>query len=245
MGAKRGGFGASGAGNIPPEMMGQVSAPDVRSDHVQTIQSDWAVATLQAAQAAKAMGNLPAGLEAMIDAIKHPVVDWKPILRRFMQQCARADYNWRYPNKRYIPLGLYLPTLQSESMPPIVWAMDDSGSCWDEPTQTRFASELTSVVQECKPERVYMPYCDAAVSKPVAVFEPGDPLKFHPRGGGGTSFVPVFDWIEEEDIQPACLIYSTDMYGTFPAHAPSYPVLWASTTKNYPAPFGEVVDISE
>jgi len=231
--------------NVPPEMTGQVQAPDPKVEHVESLESDWKVATLQAAQAAKMMGKLPAGLEQLIDAIKHPRVDWKPILHRFIQECAKSDYNWRMPNRRYIAGGMYLPSLRSESMPPIVWAMDSSGSCWDKETQTRFASELASVVEECKPEKVYAPYCDTKVHKPVRVFEPGEPLEFRIKGGGGTRFEPVFSWIEEENIEPACLLFSTDTYGSFPAHAPSYPVLWVSTVKNPTVPFGEVIDISE
>jgi predicted metal-dependent peptidase len=63
------------------------------------------------------------------------------------------------------------------------------------------------------------------------------------QGGGGTSFVPVFKWIEENDIEPEALVYLTDMYGDFPSKAPSYPVLWGSISKGVPAPFGEVVDV--
>lgn len=237
--------GAGPIGNVPPEMTGQVQSPDALVEHIETLASDWQVATLLAAQTAKMMGKLPAGLEQLIDAIKHPKVDWKPILRRFMQECAKSDYNWRMPNRRFLASGMYLPSLRSESMPPIVWAMDSSGSCWDAETQTRFASELTSVVEECKPEKVYAPYCDTKVYKPVRVFEPGEPLEFRIKGGGGTDFRDIFRWIEQENIEPACLIVTTDTYGNFPDHAPSYPVLWASTIKNPTVPFGEVIDISE
>lgn len=236
---------SSCGGLIPDGMTGRFQAPDPKTEHIDTLKSDWEVATLQAAQAAKMMGKLPAGLEQLISHIKNPRVDWKPILRRFMQECAKSDYNWRMPNRRYIASGMYLPSLRSESMPPIVWAMDSSGSCWDAETQTRFASELTSVVEECRPEKVYAPYCDTKVHKPVRVFEPGEPLEFRIKGGGGTNFRPLFQWIEDENIEPACLIFNTDTDGNFPDHAPTYPVLWASTVKNPSVPFGEVIDISE
>lgn len=244
-GTASGSGGSSGDFTVPPEMVGQVRSPDPKTEHVETLRSDWEVATLQAAQAAKAMGKLPAGLQQLIDDIRHPKVDWKPLLRRFMQRCLSNGYSWVRPHKRYIGVGLYLPTRQSRKMPPIVVATDSSGSCWDPRTQSVFASELAAIIRECKPEKVYAPYCDAKVHEPVRVFEPGQPLTFDVRGGGGTSFVPVFDWIEREQINPACLIYQTDLMGQFPSAAPRYPVLWASTMRGYDVPFGEVIDISE
>ena len=41
-------------------------------------------------------------------------------------------------------------------------------------------------------------------------------------------------------IQPACLVYLTDLQGTFPDKPPDYPVLWVTTT-DQEAPWGETV----
>jgi len=59
-------------------------------------------------------------------------------------------------------------------------------------------------------------------------FEPWDaltlPVQF--KGGGGTRFTPVFDWVEKQDMQPDLLVYFTDAEGEFPKQAPPYPVIW-------------------
>jgi len=78
----------------------------------------------------------------------------------------------------------------------------------------------------------------------VQRWTPSDgPLVLKPCGGGGTDHRPVFDWIENEGMDPACLICLTDMYSTFPAHAPDYPVLWASTTEAK-GPWGRTIRVS-
>ncbi len=65
------------------------------------------------------------------------------------------------------------------------------------------------------------------------------------KGGGGTSFVPFFDWVtkqEEEGAQPLC-IYLTDGYGTFPHTPPASPVLWVVMPGGLESPafpFGDV-----
>lgn len=67
------------------------------------------------------------------------------------------------------------------------------------------------------------------------------------RGGGGTSFIAPFIEVEKDGINPAFLIYLTDMEGEFPRDDPGYPVLWASTVKKSRAkvpPFGDVIEIT-
>jgi predicted metal-dependent peptidase len=62
-------------------------------------------------------------------------------------------------------------------------------------------------------------------------------------GGGGTSFCPCFEYIEERSIQPQALVVFTDLEGSFPDAAPNHPVLWAAT-KDHSVPFGEVIQMA-
>jgi predicted metal-dependent peptidase len=63
------------------------------------------------------------------------------------------------------------------------------------------------------------------------------------RGGGGTSFIPVFDWIASRDRAPDLLVYFTDADGAFPAHEPAYPVLWLIKGKRT-VPWGQRVQLN-
>lgn len=203
----------------------------------------WQVATRQAAQAAEAMGSLPADLERWIGEELAPKINWRAELWRFAQQSAATDYEWRRPSHRYLARGLYLPSLREDAMPPIVVMVDTSGSIGAE-MLTRFGSEISAIATHCKPERVYVGYVDAKVHA-VDIFERGEPVELKPRGGGGTDFRPAFDWVAEEGVEPACLVYLTDTRGTFPDAAPEYPVLWTSTERNATVPWGELLTIEE
>lgn len=206
-------------------------------------QADWQVATAQAAQVAKQQGKLPACLERFAGELLKPRVDWRTVLRRFIQQAAKADYSWRLPNQRYLAGGLYMPGLRSETMGHIVVAIDTSGSIGQRELDV-FAGELNGVVEDCKPEKVTVLYCDAQVHGDGDVFENGDPVELHPMGGGGTDFRPVFDHVDDQELKPVCLIYLTDLWGTFPEHAPAYPVLWATLGNgDQVPPWGEHVEL--
>ncbi|ABX19275.1 MULTISPECIES: vWA domain-containing protein [Burkholderia cepacia complex] len=208
-------------------------------------EAEWKVAVLQAAKAAQACGKLGGALQAAVEQSAAAVVDWRSLLHRFAQDAAPTDYTWAQPNRRYLHLGMYLPSLNEPAVGDAVFVRDASGSVWDE-TQAQFAAEILAVSEAVRPRRLIVMDCDERVTQ-VQVFESDDPVELAPlKGGGGTSFVDPFRWLAREDIEPAFLVYLTDMDGTFPSEEPAYPVLWASTTplkRARRAPFGETIEV--
>ncbi|WP_323122518.1 vWA domain-containing protein [Burkholderia alba] len=208
-------------------------------------EAEWKVAVLQAAKAAQACGKFGGALQAAVAQVVSAVVDWRSLLHRFAQDAAPTDYTWAQPNRRYLHLGMYLPSLNEPAVGDAVFVRDASGSVWDE-TQAQFAAEILAVADAVRPRRLIVLDCDVRVTQ-VQVFERGEPVELAPlKGGGGTSFIDPFRRIKGEDIEPAFLVYLTDMDGTFPSEEPAYPVLWASTTplkRARRAPFGETIEV--
>jgi predicted metal-dependent peptidase len=227
---------------------GQPSCGEVRQykgpDKAQ-LEAEWKVAVLQAAKAAKMRGALPGGLEAMVAEAVDPIVDWRAVLQRFAQQASPTDYSFAMPNRRYLHMGLYLPSLHEPAVGDAVFVRDASGSVFDE-TQAQFAAEILAVNESLRPRRLVVLDCDTRVTQ-IQVFERGEAVELAPvRGGGGTSFIDPFRRLASEEFNPAFLVYLTDMDGAFPALAPHYPVLWASTVplrRAKQAPFGEMVEV--
>lgn len=204
-------------------------------------EEEWKQAVQTAAAAAQARGDLPGSMQRFAKAVAQPIVDWRSVLRRFVQMNAHTDYSWSRPNKRYMASGLYLPALQNaESLGPIAVVIDTSGSV-DDVTLGQFEAELRAIIEETRPERTHVIYCDAAVSS-IEVFEPDDIVELKAQGGGGTDFRPAIKAAEQLDDEPVCLLYLTDLYGTHTQEAPDFPVLWVSTGKTH-APYGEVVNV--
>jgi predicted metal-dependent peptidase len=188
------------------------------------------------------MGDLPAGLARHLGELARPRLDWATLLRRFVLARAVSDYSWSPPSRRHIHLGLYLPSPRSMVLGDVVLAVDTSGSV-DEPLLRAFCAELRGVLDVCD-TRLLVYHCDAAASGPH-VLTRSDPLPdAAPAGGGGTDYRPVFARVEAEGIQPACLVYLTDLEcDRFPAE-PGYPVLWAvpEGARGVP-PFGEIIHL--
>ena len=203
------------------------------------VEQSWQVAVAQAAYAARAQSNLPASARRMIAEMQEPKVDWREVLRDFFGNVNPNDYTFARPNKRFMSMGLFLPTLHGHSIGNVDVVIDTSGSITSK-VLTAFASEITEIFDSTRPSRIRVIYCDAAVNH-VDVFEQGETPTFNMHGGGGTDFRPPFAMIEKEGAAPDALVYLTDMYGPFPAD-PGFPVLWCATSKVV-GPIGQTVHI--
>lgn len=221
------------------DMPGEGGGEATEGEKNQTIRQA-AVMLAQAAMVAEKHGDLPASLKMLIDDFVNPKVAWENHLRRFVSQCARNDYSWMRPNRNMLYHGFYTPGLFTQEIDTAVVGIDSSGSCIHALPQ--FQAELAAILSGLTIRRLIVLVCDAGVHQMFELDKSDLPLKLKLQGGGGTSFKPVFEWIEKEGIQPSFLVYLTDMYGSFPNEPPPYPVLWASVGGE-DAPFGEVVKV--
>lgn len=212
--------------------------PDEETPSVEEQTREWSIAVNQAVTLAKQAGKVPAGIERTLDGAAEAAVDWRELLRRLWSEITPADYSWMRPSRRHIWAGLYLPGVVREGVGEIAIAVDCSGSVNSRQLR-QFEAEVRSILEGQRPQRVHVLYFDAMVQK-VETYEVGQRVDLKPVGGAGTEFGPCFDWLAERGILPQTLVFLTDLYGTFPASTPAYPVLWASTGCRQ-APFGQVI----
>jgi predicted metal-dependent peptidase len=223
----------------------EVEDPEIEDQaEAQEQEAKWDIAVEQAATIAKARGDLPQHLEQFLKDAK-PKLPWTHHLKPFVRQFSKEDYSFTRPN-----MGVFmatdgeviLPSLWSEGLGNIVVVVDSSGSiACDKALLGEFTAEIASIHRECSPKELHFMDCDAAVHA-HRVYGPQDQLDLTTHGGGGTDFRPVFERVAEERIEPVCLLYFTDMWGTFPKDPPPYPVLWISYSDTTTAPFGTVIN---
>jgi predicted metal-dependent peptidase len=203
---------------------------------------DWVISVKQVVEQTKNKGTLPSKLRRAVEETVKPVAPWRQLLRRFMMDKVRGDYNWLRPNRRYIGQGVYLPSMVTEGLRHIDIGVDTSGSI-TEKAIAAFVAEINAILAESKASAsVY--FCDAAVARVDEVtFQELPYVPAYADGGGGTDFRPVFKAIAHRGTPPTLLVYLTDMYGTFPKEDPGFPVLWVSVSDIDEAPFGTVIQL--
>ena len=204
----------------------------------------WDEAMHQAASLARAQGNAPGAVEETIRQAHRSILDWRPLLRRYMTDAARRDYSWSVPNRRFIDSGLYLPSMHSQGIDAIAIIIDTSASLPGE-TLALFWAEVREIAAELQPDSIYVLQVDA-VLRDAAQYPAGDlPDSITIKGRGGTDFRPGFAWLHEQGVRPGCCLYLTDMEcDSYPEAAPPYPVAWVVWGGDrYREPRGERIDI--
>lgn len=239
-----GGGQGQGAGDDPGGC-GGIQAPGNgdQSDMAQS-KADWEMNVAQAHEAAKKRGNLPGWIDRFVGEVLTPKVNWREVLRDFVVRASKNDYRWNPPNRRHVWQGIYLPSVTGEQIEGIYIAVDTSGSIGQKEL-SEFAGEIEGICQTAESKLTIL-YHDSKVAH-VQLWEPSDgPLVLQPKGGGGTSHVPVFEWLDAngEDVQ--ALVCLTDLYTEFPAHGPDFPTLWVvKGNKDGKAPFGTTIHLED
>jgi predicted metal-dependent peptidase len=230
-GGDSGGGGWDGTGDLD-------DAPDQASE------ADIEATIVTAAKMAKACGNGGKLVDIVLGGGLQPKVSWSETLRHVMSAAIRDDYTYARHNKRYCAQGLYMPSLHSDGMGGMVIGVDTSGSM-GQAELDQVAAEINAIFEDCRPEWVEVVYCDTSVAN-TERFYMGEPVELHAKGGGGTSFKPVFDYIEELGERVEVLVYFTDLCGSLDLQPPEYPVIWGTTygRGDHRVPFGEVVEVT-
>lgn len=193
----------------------------------------------QAVRAAEMQGNMPAALKRLVESIIHVPTPWHDILERYMTGYRNDEIAWSRPNRRYLAQGMMLPGANRvPEMGEVVIAVDTSGSV-DDAMLAHFAGHITRIMEDCRPSKVHVVYCDARVSH-TEEYDDVEDVRLTMHGGGGTAFKPVFDWVEGRGLSPDVLVYLTDLYGDTTFDAPPYDTLWVSTGADR-ADFGTVI----
>lgn len=202
----------------------------------------WDNALAAALKAAKQQGRLSAALERGLSKLLEPRVDWQDRFRFVASKHLGNDNStWSMLDNEMMIHGIGAPGRTKYSCELIICAADTSGSI-NQNTLDMFFSEVSSILAIVRPHRLILVQCDAEITEWIEIDYEDNELCRKLKGGGGTDFRPVFERIEEEGLTPNCLVYLTDLAGTFPSEAPHYPVIWATIEKGT-APFGEIVEI--
>ena len=138
---------------------------------------------------------------------------------------------------------------KDESVKDILFMIDTSGSM-SESQITECYSEIYGAIGQFDGKlQGKLGFFDAVVVEPIP-FEDEEEFKIiRPKGGGGTSFDIIFEYVEKEmeEEPPVSIVILTDGYAPFPdeSKANGIPVLWIINNNDVNPPWGKVARILE
>lgn len=189
-------------------------------------------------------GGLPAGMAREVENILEPEINWRNALWKYI---GRTPADFDDLDRRFLYRGLYLEALMCDAIEVSV-CIDTSGSI-SRGLIDQFVAETKGILRSYPHVKCEFFYSDCELSGPFDINHAEQIPILH--GGGGTSFVPFFEYLEKNNNSHFGVhklsIYLTDGYEQFPDWIPTNPVMWlvskdGEETKNFP--FGEVVRIS-
>jgi len=202
-------------------------------------ESNWEYASSVAKEVANRKSAMPSGMNRLAKKVKSNDVDWRFELYNAVNRHMRNNYAFMPPNKKHIYRGFALPSLTSDTLSLCV-AIDTSGSI-DDVLLGAFMEEFKNIMQNFPAIKIELIIADAKVHAHYT-FQGGEKIDFPLKGGGGTDYRPVFEYIEANLPMNTMLLYFTDGDGWFPKYSPNYEVLWALSRKAK-VPFGRALVI--
>lgn len=195
-----------------------LSTMDEHSDLSQFTPEQQAVLK-QMIKRAKEFGSVPGELREIIKDLTSSTISWQRVLRQFVAQALNInpEASRKVRNRRY---GLLQPGIKKRPKLRLAVAVDTSGSMDQEMIRKVF-SEIKEMYGEVV--ELLVIECDCRIGR-IYTYDPKTEIRC--TGGGGTSFLPVFEALKEMEVEG--LIYFTDGYnGSEDIQKPGIPVLWA------------------
>jgi len=184
--------------------------PKLTKEQKQAYKDEIREAVLQAAQGSGA-GNLPGGVERIVNNLTNPKMDWRSLINMKIPSLAKNDYTYSNFNKKYMQQGIIVPGLDRQEAIDVCVAIDTSGSI-SQKTLEEQLSEVVGIMDMYEEFTIRVWQFDTNVygyqefTKDTA----DDIIEYEIKGGGGTDFDANWTFMKEHGIEPEMFIMFTD-----------------------------------
>lgn len=197
-----------GEGNSDKDAKGK--RPKLSPEERERIRREMREVIIEAAQASEA-GQVPAGLQRMINDLTNPVMPWRDLIQANLTSCLKVNYSYIRPSRKGWHMDAVLPGMLPGEEIDVAVFIDLSGSISPEQAKA-FISETAGMIGSFDGFKLYIACFDTEVYNPQQYssenMDTVDQYELH--GGGGTDFTCIFTHLKEECIVPQRLIVFTD-----------------------------------
>jgi predicted metal-dependent peptidase len=179
----------------------------------QAIRDEIKEAMLAAAATADGAGNIPAGVKRLIQDLTEPKMNWRELLRMQLESTIKSDYTWMRASRKGWHMDAVMPGMKLDPMIDIAVALDASGSI-SEKMLKDFLGEVQGIMDSFPAYRIHVVTFDTEAYNPAQYNSENldDICDYEVKGGGGTDFDCVFNYLKENEIEPKRLVMFTDGY---------------------------------
>ena len=209
---------------------------------------EWEKRVIDAAESSAkrdtSVGNIPLGVQRYISSLKNATIDWRMLLNDFIS-LEVGDYSFTPPDRR-IDGPFFMPDfnemVEKEDDPKEILFMIDTSGSVNSNQITQAYSEIKGALEQFTSLTGYLGFFDYVVYEPKEFSSIEDILEIIPKGGGGTNFFAVFEYVNNLENKPKAIIILTDGYARFPKESVrnGIPVIWVMNNDKVTPPWGEV-----
>jgi predicted metal-dependent peptidase len=195
------------------EKDGRGKKPKLSAEERQKIRDEIKEAVLSAAAASDGAGNLPAGVRRLIQDMTAPKMNWRELLRMQLESTIKSDFTWMRASRRGWHMDAVMPGMKNDELIDIAIGIDASGSI-DERMLRDFLAETQGIMDQFQSYKIHIFTFDTGVYNPAQYNSDNlDSIcDYEVKGGGGTDFDAIFNYLKEEQIEPKRLVVFTDGY---------------------------------
>ena len=206
------------------------------------LQDEVKQAVIQAAQSAGP--DVPEAVRRMISELVSPKMDWRDVLRTQLESSRKNDFTFMRPSKR--SGEVLFPGMNKDEELNVAVFLDTSGSISQ--TMLRdFLSEVQGIMDQYQSYKIHIAQFDTNVYAPETfTSDDGRSMnEYEITGGGGTDFDVVYNYMEQEGIEPDQMVMFTDGYpwGSWgnPDYCDVLHVIHGDAQRKIEAPFGVTI----
>lgn len=188
-----------------PAPMSEAEREELRQEIKQNI--------IAAARSSDGAGNIPAGINRMIQSITEPKMPWRELIQTNLTSAIRNDYSFMRPSRRGWHMDAIMPGMTPGEEIDIAVAIDMSGSISDKQA-SMFLGEVRGIMESFDSYRVHVFCFDTKIyNEQDFTSDNMDSIEsYEPKGGGGTDFDAIFNHLKAREKDTKRLIVFTDGY---------------------------------
>lgn len=180
----------------------------------------------------------------------NPRINWRQVLHDFIQVVTDSyDFDFAPPDRRFLNGDYIIPSFHEVEGEAIkgLWVLLDTSGSIDDKTLTMILKEIENAISQFSYLCVKMSFFDTSVTEPVEVDDVEGVAKLKIKGGGGTNFKCIFDYLNDNMMSepPMAIAIITDGYSRYPDEnvAMDIPVIWMLIDNEVDAPWGKSIHV--